>query len=329
MRVISQADLASALERWSRGVPVIAPRSADGVVLYRPLRSRSEITWDFGRPVVSVKEFFFPPTERLFTMSRSGGHIQLTETLPQGNVILFGVRPCDARGLRSLDALFGSDPPDPHYCSRREHTILMGLTCNAMGPSCFCRSVGGAPDDTTGVDIALTEVESGYAIRATTEKGDALLRELAIVEVNGAPPRPALNEPIPIPDELAWLPQFGDEYWARVSERCLSCRACAYVCPTCRCFDVRDERFASDPEGEAFERIRCWESCAGENYRRIAGGHNPRSETGQRLRNRFFCKFDYSPVRYGVAACTGCGRCIDVCPVGVDITEVLAHLATG
>jgi predicted aldo/keto reductase-like oxidoreductase len=25
-------------------------------------------------------------------------------------------------------------------------------------------------------------------------------------------------------------------------------------------------------------------------------------------------------------ACTGCGRCIDACPVNIDITEVLKHL---
>jgi ferredoxin len=78
-----------------------------------------------------------------------------------------------------------------------------------------------------------------------------------------------------------------------------------------------------------FERIRCWDSCAGENYRRVAGGHRPRAEKGERLRNRFYCKFLYFPGQIGrsdASACTGCGRCIEVCPVGVDITEVLQDL---
>lgn len=111
----------------------------------------------------------------------------------------------------------------------------------------------------------------------------------------------------------------------KMSERCLSCRACAYVCPTCRCFAVRDEMLGP---GE-FERIRCWDSCAGENYRRVAGGHRPRAEKGERLRNRFYCKFFYFPGQIGLSdtsACTGCGRCIEVCPAGVDITEVLQDL---
>ena len=77
------------------------------------------------------------------------------------------------------------------------------------------------------------------------------------------------------------------------------------------------------------ERIRCWDSCAGENYRRVAGGKKARTDKGERLRNRFFCKFYYYPEQTGLgktSACTGCGRCIDVCPVGVDITEVLLAL---
>ncbi len=111
------------------------------------------------------------------------------------------------------------------------------------------------------------------------------------------------------------------------AERCLSCRVCAYVCPTCRCFDLRDEALPSDNGHERYERIRSWDSCAGDTYRRIAGGHNPRAARGERMRNRFFCKFYYYPQQYGLAACTGCGRCIDACPVNIDITEVLQHVA--
>jgi ferredoxin len=119
-----------------------------------------------------------------------------------------------------------------------------------------------------------------------------------------------------------WPEHFNNEYWAKISERCLSCRACSYVCPTCRCFATRDEALAP---GE-FERIRCWDACTSENYRRVAGGHKPRAEKSERLRNRFYCKFYYFPEQYGLGAtfaCTGCGRCIDVCPAGVDITEVI------
>jgi Fe-S-cluster-containing hydrogenase component 2 len=141
-----------------------------------------------------------------------------------------------------------------------------------------------------------------------------------------APPS-TLHAPPPRPDPTAWLEHFNAAYWQATAERCLSCRLCAYVCPTCRCFIIRDE--PQDQPGQ-YLRLRCWDACPGENYRRLAGGHRPRTQKGERLRNRFFCKFYYYSEQYGLdaaVACTGCGRCIDVCPVNIDITEVLSDLA--
>jgi ferredoxin len=75
------------------------------------------------------------------------------------------------------------------------------------------------------------------------------------------------------------------------------------------------------------ERLRAWDSCLSERYRRIAGGHNPRPTKAQRLRNRFYCKFHYCPQDFGPIACVGCGRCIVACPVAIDIAEMLGDVA--
>jgi ferredoxin len=90
---------------------------------------------------------------------------------------------------------------------------------------------------------------------------------------------------------------------------------------------VRDEPIASKNGTQEYERIRVWDSCSSEAYRKIAGGHNPRQAKGERLRNRVFCKFNYYPSQYGMTACTGCGRCIAHCPVNIDLVETLAQLA--
>jgi sulfhydrogenase subunit beta (sulfur reductase) len=175
------------------------------------------------------------------------------------------------------------------------------------------------------VDIMLYETDGGYLAEAVTEKGRFLIPGSEWKETVISHPRLVIRGEFQVQEKGKWPGHFGDEYWMRMSERCLSCRACAYVCPTCRCFAVRDEMVRP---GE-FERIRCWDACAGENYRLVAGGHRPRAGKGERLRNRFFCKFYYYPEQYGLGAalaCTGCGRCIDVCPVGVDITEVLVDM---
>jgi ferredoxin len=340
MKVVTAPALRSWLDALAREKALIAPKEEGGVLLYRRVAGGEEIAFpgrDALRPVTSIKEAFFPQTDRLLLIERlpaeePGGPrpIRLDETLPDEERVVFGVRPCDAAGLRVLDAAFlDKDPIDPYYRRRRERSTLIGMACPEMGPTCFCKSVGGGPDDAGDVDLMLYEVEGGYAVRPVTKKGTALIEGLPLAEVSGDPRRSALVDPVPVPDMLAWPPHFRDGFWEGMAERCLSCRLCAYVCPTCRCFDIRDESLPDEDGRELYERVRCWDSCAGEPFRRIAGGHNPRAEKGQRLRNRYFCKFYYYPEQYGPAACTGCGRCIDVCPVGIDITEVLAHLVEG
>ncbi|MBI4730653.1 MAG: 4Fe-4S dicluster domain-containing protein [Chloroflexi bacterium] len=305
------------LETWLDGIAaartLLAPRDVSGVTLYRPVANSAEIAPVFTRPLLSVKGVFFPPTERMFTIHKTGLEVQLEETFPEWETVVFGVRPCDARGARLLDAIFlNTNPVDAFYARRRENTTLIGLACKELGPTCFCTSVGGSPDDASGVDIMLYETEGGYLAQAVTEKGRYLIPGGEWKETDLAHQPSAAGSQYHVPEKDEWPGRFKDDY-------------CAYVCPTCRCFVVRDEVLAP---GE-FERLRCWDSCMGENYRRVAGGHKPRFKRGERQRNRFFCKFYYFPEQYGLgaaSACTGCGRCIEVCPVGVDVTEVLVDM---
>jgi NAD-dependent dihydropyrimidine dehydrogenase PreA subunit len=296
-------------------------------LLYKPVKDVSEIYWDSERPVMSIKEAFFPPTEPLISIKKNGKGISLLENIPDTHQIIFGVRPCDARSLLALDALFiDAAPSDPYYKVRRENTIIIGQACTEMGESCFCTSVGGAPDDTTGMDMILYPLENGYHLRKLTDKADQIAGEIELFDEEPAFRSSNQNRVYPIPDKDAWPANFNETFWLEMSERCLGCRICAYVCPTCRCFDVRDEIISSKNGNTQIERIRSWDSCAGKSYRKIAGGHNSRAAKGDRMRNRFFCKFYYYSEQYGPTACTGCGRCIDACPVNIDITEVLQHL---
>ena len=333
-------------------VSLVIPVNDSGFLLYRQVVSVADIAWLVGesgpsteqmyphRPVLAVKEMFFPSTEPLVKIKKKAQQVLLEETLPDKPQVVFGVTPCDARGVRIMDNIFIEDlPADAYYTRRRENVTMVGLACQEMGESCFCTSLGGAPDDPSDMDIMLTEFEEGFLIQVVTEKGRSLLGKqkfysdtstLNLDQVTNRATHTAISPLIPIPDIEAMPRLFNHEIWDRLAESCLSCRICSYVCPTCRCFDLRDEMLPSENGYECYQRIRCWDSCSRDAYRRIAGGHTPRATEAERLRNRIFCKFNYSPRQYGLegtVACTGCGRCIDACPVNIDITEILGCLA--
>jgi sulfhydrogenase subunit beta (sulfur reductase) len=324
MKVTTRDGLAAWLDRLAHDLTLIAPKTVGEQILYRPVAGSSEIAWGFGKTDLPVKEHFLPSTHVLFTIEKEKQGVRVREPPADEEQVVFGLRPCDARALRVLDALFlEQEPIDPYYAERREKATLIGLACQAMGDECFCTSLGLAPDDASDVDLMLAEMDGGYAVQAITHKAEAILDGLSLEEVEGAPARPDVREKTSILEAESWPQHFGHAFWARLSDRCLSCRLCTYVCPTCRCFDVRDD----ETPDRNIKRLRAWDSCMAENYRRIAGGHNPRPTKTERLRNRLYCKFCYYPQDFGPVACVGCGRCINECPVNVDVVEVLQRMA--
>jgi ferredoxin len=327
MKYLSREALQTWLDRLANETTLIAPRLVDDILLYRSVSCAREIVLDYTRPKMSAKEAVFPPSEPILFVERRGQEVSLSEPSSEAQVV-FGLRPCDAHGIAVLDAVFvGQEPVDLNYARRREATTLIGLSCPQMWEGCFCNSMGGMPNDPSHVDVLLTEVEKGYVVNNVTDKGRTLVAHLNLQEIEGELTEPVLNEAEPVLTQEHWPDHFADHYWELLADRCLECRMCAYLCPVCRCFDVRDQVTQQGIRHSKFDRLRCWDSCTGVNYRVVAGGHNPRATKGQRLRNRFFCKFHYFPVEYVLSGCVGCGRCIEACPVNIDIVEVLRDMS--
>jgi ferredoxin len=114
---------------------------------------------------------------------------------------------------------------------------------------------------------------------------------------------------------------FDKVDWDRISETCIGCGTCTYICPTCHCFDFKDVA-----EKGVASRYRCWDSCMYPKFTLHTSGHNPRPTKTERYRQRIMHKYVYVKKNFGYIACTGCGRCVRSCPAGVNIKSVVKRI---
>jgi ferredoxin len=329
-KLISKDNLMALADRLiAEEAVVAAPVDRAGQPVYAPLRAGKEIAWHHHIPRNSFKEVLFPQTEVVvrYRIEKQGVKMEpASQEYPE--TVVLGARPCDAASVGSLRSVFtwkGED--DRTFTGRHDRTTVVTIACTRGDGACFCTSVGLAPDTPQGSDMLLKETEQGnYQAEPLTDRGRALLERAADLFLEGeetlkpiAPP--PVVERSDVEKILAWLSDpahYQDALWAAHAGKCVGCGACTYVCPTCHCFDLTDE-------GQAFEgeRRKNWDACQYDHFTIHAGGHNPRELQSQRWRNRFMCKFHFYPTKFSAQGCVGCGRCIRVCYVGLDITEMM------
>ena len=328
---------------------------------YVMLAENEENTNDFklevnlkNRTRKSIKSIFFMPDEKLFDFAYKKNPEDLQETKveitdsscnisPQSpdkvKKIILGIKPCDMSAVKKLDNIFlNGDKPDVHYMERRKDSVFISIGCNNASQGCFCTSLGGNPFDFSEADIGMIETNDGYLIVKVDDKADWIISENSglfnevlnnnydeeIGQIISKAEENLKNfltkEDIKLNDIPAVMDEsFNSEIWLKISAKCLSCGACTYVCPTCSCFNICDE--LKDLKGE---RYRSWDNCMNYYYNLEASGHNPRAEIYQRYRNKINCKFNYNYKRNSGFYCVGCGRCVDVCPSGMDIREIIS-----
>ena len=317
---------------------VAAPVAVGDYHQFQILTQPEQLDLTYRNTRLSPKDLFHPQSEKLFRFSTAAddpdANILKEVERDQGPRLVFGIRPCDARALRLVDVNFDTaDCHDPWWVERRRNTLLVGLGCTAPCATCFCSAVGSGPFDPFGLDLVLTELADGYAVAAASERGEALLADLdllsaldqdraaAAAEVQktaaGTVARPF--DPTPLGDK-AMTELFQSPFWEEVAFSCINCGTCTFLCPTCWCFDIQDE-----VQKDAGVRLRNWDSCMFPLFTLHGSGHNPRQQKPQRVRQRFMHKFKYYIDKYGDGpACVGCGRCVQFCPVNIDIRQVVA-----
>lgn len=301
----------------------------DGFPAFGEISTAEELHLSSTPTHLSAKEFLFPQREVLLRFNmKNATHESVIEARKQ---VLIGLHPCDIRALSLMDRVFSHGVADPNYLARREETIVIGADC-MPDAYCFCKSLGNSEVE-EGFDIFLHKLDKGYLLRTGSERGRQILSEYAETreatakefhefELKRAERDSSFTASLEAgPKELPEIYSKSNEsqVWERIGAICTGCGSCNNVCPTCYCFDVKDEVKANLVEGE---RVRTWDGCALEDFAKVAGGHNFRKTRAERLRHRFNRKFRYLTETFDSLFCVGCGRCSRACLVKINIVDV-------
>lgn len=309
-------------KNYNIAAPVLKDKNKKTLVEYDYIDDFDSIVWD-KQPDSSPKNIIFPqntPVGKDFDKNQNLDKVQKT--------IILGVRSCDIEAIKALDQVFIEDDmyTDQNYKNRRDKMILVGLSCSTRDDSCFCDTLGLDPVESDYASIYLFKEEDTFWIKVKDKQYEGLFddlpagnqKQLAKLKEkrknNFEESSFDLDIPIPLPEKEI----FKADIWEEMSEKCLGCGICTYYCPTCYCFN-----FFWEGENEESTKYKNWDSCMFSTYSAHASGHNPRDSKDKRYRNRIMHKFSYHPLNYDGLACVGCGRCIDRCPVNLDIREGL------
>lgn len=336
MRKCSLSNSSALFNKIAENATLYVPVDLEkGRVAYRKYADGIKIS-DALKTDRSAKDFFFPQTENLMEFKTSGKNIEIIDTRSEtGNFVVFGVRACDVKSLEVLDKVFLAEPVDSYYQNRREHGVIVSMACSRPTETCFCGTFGIDASAPKG-DIECYKTEDAYYFNAITEKGKALLAKIAdVTEECGDEAVNAQKEQIKkVLDKLPLKDLSAEEFgadktdkffnspeWKKLSESCLGCGTCTFVCPTCQCYDIKDFKTKT-----GVQRYRCWDSCMYSDFTKMSAGQ-PRLSQLERFRQRFMHKLVYFPTNNdGMFSCVGCGRCVSKCPISMNIVKVMKTL---
>ena len=332
-RIISKDHVPIWLAELVGKYAVVAPiPRKDGPAEFKEIQAGDEPILDGSQPMMPPKDWLLPRYETLLRTSLKKGEAKVEATLPETRpAVLIGTWLADAQAIRVLDRVFLDGKfKDPYYAARRENTLLVAVIPAEPRWSWFSSSVDDVETWKKNVDALMYDLGDRLYVEVTSDNGQALVdgsafsdasetdtaaKEEVWLRFREAGKLPFSDEKLY--DKLAW----ENPIWEEIALKCISCGACTYVCPSCSCFDIQDETC-----GDCTERYRCRDTCQFEDFTLMGAGHNPRHNQVPRSRQRLLHKFQYQHEQYGIVGCTGCGRCVELCPVNIDIRDVLTRV---
>jgi len=340
-KILSKEKLANFLLSLSEKYELWVPLLHDGGdIFFDNLDSLSQaelnerVVLDNRRTAQPPKAIFFPQSEIMFEFE--GKRVRPVEK--HSPKVVFGIKPCDLRGIFFTDDFFRRNFTDTYYLARRKDTIFVVAGCSEPPSRCFCAQLGTGPFLKEGFDLQLVDIGDRFLVEGGSGAGEMLFNEAREYFREAAEEDFESAQAVKVKAEKAVRRDFDiraamevfedgkdDTFrplYSDFSRRCISCGGCLYVCPTCTCFNVYDRS-----KGTRGRRVRNWDTCIFSGYTREASGYNPRAEKELRTARRYEHKLKYDPLIAGLSGCVGCGRCKEACPVNIGIEDLAIFLA--
>ncbi|MGA1876331.1 MAG: 4Fe-4S dicluster domain-containing protein [bacterium] len=335
--IIERDRFLSWLEGLQEKFSLIGPVDQEGGPAFVRLQSVRDMNLHYSLTMMGPQVFLYRPEERLCTIRKKDHtyEIDIPQSVPPQ--VLIGVHSCDLHALQVLDEVFiRKSKVDRNYRLWRENTVVIGFHCPSVYPQCFCASMGTGPffEPKRGYDFLLTDFGDSYLMETL---GDRALEMIAPLQL-----RPATQ------DDFDKKSRIGRELegqftkkldtthlveiimrnqdhpvWRQTADsRCLGCTNCTKVCPTCFCYDVKDN---INYDLTSCERIRHKDSCQELHFAEVYGG-NFRASRMARLRQFVTHKLATWVEQLGCFGCVGCGRCMTWCPTKIDLSDMAKEI---
>lgn len=327
-KIISKDKIGEFLAALQSQYTVVAPMErGDAPAEFKELEPGDTPILDGSKHMMTPKEYLLPRHEVLVKIDTAGGSAKVETPLPEDKPrVMLGAWLADTQAIQVLDRVFLDKKfNDPYYARRRENLAVVAVIPADMRWSWFSGSVDDVETWKANVDAVMYDLGDKFYFEVISDRGAALAESLSDAGESDTAQKNELWEQFKstgalpfagkaLYENLAW----DDPIWDEISRKCIACGMCSFMCPSCSCFDIQDET-----HGTCVERYRCRDTCQFEDFTLMGHGHNPRTTQLPRSRQRLLHKFRYQHEQFGVVGCTGCGRCVELCPVNVDIREVL------
>lgn len=335
--ILPKEHFAGFIARLSKIKKVAAPVSKGfNSFAFEEVTSADNIALNYIPTILPPKKYFMPQKETLLEFNLSKG-LSFEPVVEYENIALFGVHTCDLVGIQCLNMVFSVRPRDYNYLLRKRKIEIIGLECNAYCDEYASCGLVNSHLPSGGYDLFFTDLGEYFIVHVNTQAGDDIIEAIKYFESAGESHLNALaelrkekravfkNETMVETRQIAELfdRSFDSSVWAELDKRCLSCGNCTNVCPTCYCFDIREDVDLGLKSGI---RYRAWDSCQLEPFAKVAGGENFRKTRLARQRHRFYRKFSYPASKFSRFFCTGCGRCSRACMAKINLKETLNAL---